>query len=250
VTSPPEIFINLVRLSPLVSRLEKILNLLPPGRRAKALARARPEDRLRSAVGSLLLRLKLGVESDSDLTYGSRGRPALAGGGPLFSLSHSGDWAALSVGFVDHGLDLEKIRTKEVPPALSDFALSPTESELFERGGRDPGLFTILWTLKESFLKAVGEGIGLRPVAVPVRPLDADGSRLVDGRRWFFRTFELDGAVASLAAADEAPTVRLEEIEPFVASSAIASIERSGASCPPPRSDRSKPRLARSPHHL
>lgn len=82
-----------------------------------------------------------------ELVFPHRGKPALPGG-PDFSISHAGPWAAcaiVSAGQV--GLDVECV-APELPVALR---LVGAE--------KDPGLAALEWAAREATLKALGDSV-------------------------------------------------------------------------------------------
>jgi 4'-phosphopantetheinyl transferase len=149
-------------------------------------------------VGGLLMRLALKVNADSDLVFGPYGRPSLNRGDCHFSLSHSGDWVALSVGEQRHGLDVEKNRSKAVPSSLAAKVLTKEELNYFDRCGSDDSVFITLWTFKESLIKATGEGLARPLTSFSVWP-PGPGEKTVLGSQWFFHLRSLPGATLALA---------------------------------------------------
>lgn len=139
------------------------LRLLPPERREKALRCRRQEDRLRSAAAGLLLARyarQLGFDRFPALREGAYGKPYFPDASQaLFSLSHSGGYAALAMSSLPVGVDIQEIRPERVPAAmrfLTDYeqaqlaALPPAEQvQAFFR----------LWTVKESYGKMTGRGL-------------------------------------------------------------------------------------------
>ena len=104
---------------------------------------------LRSASPDLHLPLSIAAEPD--------GKPYLNDSALHFSLSHSGSFAACALSDLPVGLDLEY--RGRISDALLRRSFSPEEQTLI-RTSRDPDLlFTRLWTGKESFVKATGQGI-------------------------------------------------------------------------------------------
>ena len=131
------------------------LPLLTPERRKAAKGYQVQAARLRVVGAGLLLRKVLGVERDSDLAQNEYGKPFLAAGGPQFSLSNAGHYAALAVSQISVGLDIEQIKDN-YPPILRRYFL-PDELEWLDRAPSDEWFYT-LWTRLESVLKAEGTG--------------------------------------------------------------------------------------------
>lgn len=113
-----------------------------------------PGERPKPAAHRLLSRV-LEV-TDAALVYGSAGKPALPGG-PEFSLSHTAGAVVLAVDQAPVGVDVESIRP--VSSKLSKRVLSPAEYAWFAAQGSRPEDFFTLWTLKESYYKALGTGL-------------------------------------------------------------------------------------------
>ncbi len=97
---------------------------------------------------------------------GERGKPALAsrfaGHGLYFNLAHTTGLVACAVSRLpDIGIDVENARARRVPLHLAPRYFTAREaaalSALPER--ERPARFYALWTLKEAWLKATGEGL-------------------------------------------------------------------------------------------
>jgi 4'-phosphopantetheinyl transferase len=192
---------------------EGALSLLPPARRAKTERLRRPADRLRSLAAWLLLRRFLGARGDSDIKFGPWGRPELAKGGPAFSLSHSGDFSALSVSDAAHGLDLEGLARPVNFQAVLPRILSPAEAPFAKSLAQSPEGFFFVWTRKEALMKALGLGFQLDPRAFGVWPPAPEPVRMLE-RDWFFQTIVEGGHMFSLASESEPLGVALEEALP------------------------------------
>jgi 4'-phosphopantetheinyl transferase len=118
--------------------------------------------------------------------YSSRGKPALAGQGentPLhFNLSHSDELALLAVTRVcPLGIDLELIRPLNDADAIADRFFSARESQGLAAlpPEQKPTAFFNLWTRKEAWLKATGDGISESLDKVEVSFLADEPARLI-----------------------------------------------------------------------
>lgn len=192
-----------------------LADLLDDAERARVARFKFPHLRERQEVATGLLRFALGRLLDTDpralrFEVGEYGKPALLDG-PVFNLSHSGDWWLLGVAPDGRlGVDVEAHRT------LAD--LESVARSTFQRdeaaevtGHADPAerhrAFFRVWSRKEAFIKAVGMGLsypleGFR-VASDARAGGAlcavdDPAEAVD--RWTLRSVgwapELSAAVA------------------------------------------------------
>ncbi len=92
------------------------------------------------------------------LAYDEKGKPYCSGKKVppvFFSLSHSGDYAACIISDRSCGVDIERIRDKNIT-SLANRVLAPEESKKIT--ARE---FFETWTVKESVLKALGTGLSL-----------------------------------------------------------------------------------------
>ena len=95
------------------------------------------------------------------------GKPAVRGGGPELSVSHSGDLVAVAVATAPVGVDVEQLdgRARELgdgdPAALGRMVLAEEERAALaaiEPEGRARA-FLVAWTRKEAVTKARGDGL-------------------------------------------------------------------------------------------
>ncbi len=149
-----------------------------PGERQERIARYRsPGDKRRSLAAGLLLEYGLRQQGMSllsdvqgcrklELCRAAHGKPYLKGqGAPCLSLTHAGDYAAAVFDTAEVGIDLEGAR--QVRPALLRRCFSE-EEQRYLSVQEDAAAFARLWTRKESYSKATGEGMRLPFAGIPV----------------------------------------------------------------------------------
>ena len=97
-----------------------------------------------------------------EFIYTEQGKPFLKNHpGFQFNLAHSGDYAALAVTENEPvGIDIEKESRMQNCLAIAERFFTPTEHQALKNSKEPELLFCHIWTQKEAFLKATGEGIG------------------------------------------------------------------------------------------
>nr|WP_154959549.1 4'-phosphopantetheinyl transferase superfamily protein [Paenibacillus xylanexedens] len=144
------------------------LSFVSEERRAQASRFMHQADAYRSVLGEVLTRVKLSKltglgHREITFTRNKYGKPALTHEADVqFNVSHSGDWIALIAGGKDElGVDVEKIAPIDLQIAERFF--SPQENTYLAAQPADQQLHTFyrLWTLKESYIKAIGTGLSL-----------------------------------------------------------------------------------------
>ncbi len=86
------------------------------------------------------------------------GKPFCKSHGEIyFSISHSGDFAAVAIGEKEIGIDIEHL--KNPTEKLIDRVCSEEEKNLIFSSENKEKIFTEIWTKKEAYLKALGTGI-------------------------------------------------------------------------------------------
>jgi phosphopantetheinyl transferase len=155
-----------------------------PAYRLEKIDRYKKEgDKLRSLAAGLLLARFLGVRQDEDLIIEPYGKPVLrAKTGPFFSLSHSGDYAALAIGPSPLGLDLERDRPDLKWPIIVAQILTPFELHLMSTYPNPPKFALAAFTLKESLAKATGAG--LSGGALTLNVMTATDPIFFKGQKW------------------------------------------------------------------
>jgi 4'-phosphopantetheinyl transferase len=211
VTAPIEV--AWVDLEPDASSLRTLESLLDDADRARIAARATPELRRRLAVSLSSRRILaadvLGVAPhEVELVVAADGRRSAAAPGTApvaLSISTCGATGVVAIaprGAV--GIDIEDF--DEVPSSEAFVARVATPSErralaCLDDAGRQRALL-VLWTRKEAYLKATGEGIGSRLTSLDV-PLEEGlhGApwRPASDETWFL--YDLDCPRPGLAGA-------------------------------------------------
>ncbi len=137
------------------------------------------------------LRLILGTCLGTDpaalaFHYTATGKPFLAGSPVRFNVSHSAGNALIAVAHGrEVGIDLEETHPKEDLLALAErfFASSERAAVASAAPSDRPSIFYRIWTRKEAYIKACGEGLSLAldSFAVPVVP-DTDTALVASAR--------------------------------------------------------------------
>ncbi|MSU58568.1 MAG: 4'-phosphopantetheinyl transferase superfamily protein [Pedosphaera sp.] len=138
--------------------------------------------RLRAVLGGYLAR----APADLEFGYTARGKPTLKDEGIHFNLAHSDDLALLAVTRVAPvGVDLERIRRMPDAVAIAKRFFARREVAALAdlpAAAQDEGFFN-LWTRKEAWLKATGDGItaSLAKVEFTFRPGERARVVAIDG---------------------------------------------------------------------
>ena len=141
----------------------KAVHDLSDYRKNKIKSRKIAKDKLRSLGAALLtdIALKEYGLRERDMIYAENehGKPYFVNAPQLdFSISHSGNYAAVMISESECGVDVEI--TGEPNLNLAARFFHPDETEALNKNN---ALFYRIWTLKESYIKALGKGFA-RPL--------------------------------------------------------------------------------------
>ena len=122
------------------------------------------EDKRLSLLSGLLLEYALNDvgENSKEVFEDESGKPYLKDGAAHFNISHSGSVATCVVSRYQVGCDVEKVREIDLKIAKRYFCKEEAD-ELFSLKKESDRIdaFFRLWTLKESYVKAVGKGLAI-----------------------------------------------------------------------------------------
>jgi 4'-phosphopantetheinyl transferase len=148
-----------------------LLSILDEDERARAARFVRAHDRRRYVAAHAAVRLVLAHFLAADpralrFEHNGNGKPRLAhpaGRDCQFNLTHSGARALVAVagGGLALGIDIELHRAGVDTHALAQSVMSPAEQRAFAalQGTDQRAAFFRAWARKESFVKAIGEGL-------------------------------------------------------------------------------------------
>jgi 4'-phosphopantetheinyl transferase len=146
---------------------ERLAGYLCASERERAARFHFPADYDRYVAARAALRLQLGAFLDCDpkslvFQYTSHGKPFVENCGIDFNLSHSGDWVLFAFSrSAEIGVDIEHIRLLSDMRDVAQHNFSAAEFTRWEatpEGDRTDAFYRC-WTRKESFIKAIGEGL-------------------------------------------------------------------------------------------
>lgn len=132
------------------------LNLVNENRKTKVFSYAKKEDQYRSlAVYILFLKaLEMFGLDDSNIRIDENGKPV--SDSYYFNFSHSGNYSAIAISNLLVGIDIQKHQS--ISPLLLEKCFIEEERNKIKD---NPNLFFEYWSIKESYLKAIGKGIRL-----------------------------------------------------------------------------------------
>ncbi|HYC27252.1 MAG TPA: 4'-phosphopantetheinyl transferase superfamily protein [Chitinophagaceae bacterium] len=145
------------------------------------------KDKYRCLFGELLSRVMLRefVKGPVEFCILPSGKPVLVGAGVHFNVSHSGDWVVCVVDEKEVGIDVEEVT--DIDLSVSENFFCPKEHEDILNAEDSVERFFEYWTLKESYIKFIGEGLA--------KPLNEfcveflEGEVRVDGA--YFKQYEI-----------------------------------------------------------
>ena len=213
------IVVQLERIDPSSERLKIMEAWLDEAERERAARFHFPEDRARFAFGRGLARRYLSdILSVRDpklvkFALSDRGRPTLANDESIqFSITHSKELVAVAMTRNARvGIDLECMERKLNLEGLAERILSAEDFRGFEElpEQEKEAAFFRVWTRKESYLKATGEGItdALKEISVSMRAEEvsfiADGRDKAGAKKWRMHSLALPADYMGCVACDD-----------------------------------------------
>ncbi|ATO47645.1 4'-phosphopantetheinyl transferase superfamily protein [Brevibacillus laterosporus] len=145
----------------------ELLSLLPFDRQEKVNRYLKTEDKWRSLLGEVLVRVQLAQRMrllPKEIRYETNayGKPFVTGEGACeFNVSHSASWVVTALSAYPIGIDVQQI--KPINLQIADRFFSEQErQDLFLLPEADQlECFFRYWAYKESYIKAVGKGLSL-----------------------------------------------------------------------------------------
>lgn len=151
---------------------DELMRVVQPDERVRLARFVFDVDALRALVGRLLLRRALGLQFGRPHTQvlgrSKLGKPECKESGLQFNVSHDGDFVVLAMDSSVVGCDVMRVavpgRNPAVEPFFADMQHVFTELEWALVRGRESERerlvqFFVLWTGKEAFIKATGDGM-------------------------------------------------------------------------------------------
>lgn len=192
----------------------------PEGRRRFAVARA--------ALRKVLSRYSPRPPAEWRFTYGPHGKPGLAlgtdGDGVRFNVSHTHEMAIIAVtAGREVGVDVEWLHRRTEFELLARRFFGRKERASFQAADADrrARVFFQIWTRKEAWLKARGEGITVPleqfDVLEHLRDASAPAGHGVVGEDadWRFAEFDCpEGYIGAVVVPGPLTALRLREVEP------------------------------------
>ncbi len=162
------------------SKFDTLIQCVQQEQRERILKFKLYKDALRTLAADILIRdiiINKGVLRNPDILFkrNQYGKPCLKNTPNFhFNLSHSGQWVVCAVSNVPVGIDIEEIVPIDLKIAIRFFAKEEIK-DLFSlvEPERLP-YFYDLWTLKESYIKAIGKGLSI-PLNTFALKKDANG---------------------------------------------------------------------------
>jgi len=165
------------------------------------------EDALRTLYGELILRhvlIQLFSLKNEEIVIlkGDEGKPYVKDLPIHFNISHAGDFVVCAFSEQEVGIDIEQIKVIDLDLAKSYFCQCEYEDLFAKNVSHRLEYFFSLWTLKESYMKWLGNGMSIPLDSFCFKVAD-DEISLVDVNRKmrpFFKQFPIDGYQLSLCS--------------------------------------------------
>lgn len=155
--------------------IAQVLPLLPEERRRKMTRFRQIIDRKNCVIAFLMLKIALKQKfhiTDFILQYGAYGKPYLVDySGVYFNISHCSCGCAVAVADCPIGVDIQDIHSFSWD--IAQRVCCKEELELLARSTERDREFTRMWTMKESYVKMLGIGIGSELIKINTSSIKA-----------------------------------------------------------------------------
>lgn len=202
---------------------------ISPKKQNKLLKYHFQKDVYRGLIGEILARTMLceflGVKNrDIEFYYNEYGKPLVKVFDKcFFNISHSGDWIVCAIDSKPIGIDIEEIRDIDFAVAKQVFSKKEYITFSSKTENKKLAYFYSLWTLKESYIKAIGYGFSRDSASFSIM-CDEKKMRLEDDwependKKFNFKQYEIDDSYKfSVCCKDgkfskESPVISFDEL--------------------------------------
>ncbi len=142
-----------------------LFQYLPEAGKLRVQDRQNLTSKLHTVAGELLARYSVGqytgkADQEIILRFGDKGKPHIENfTGIHFNISHSGNFVVCAVSSSEIGIDVERVRKINLRIAERFFSEKEINDLMACKEEERMHYFITLWTIKESYLKAVGRGL-------------------------------------------------------------------------------------------
>lgn len=172
---------------------EELLHSISLKKQKRILMYAKREDAYKTLIADMLIRTIICNKyshiknHELNFTYNMYGKPSVENLYFPFNVSHSGDWVVCAVHRFPIGVDIEKIQPIDLSIAEHFFTKQEYEY-LFQIKDHKEKLnyFYQIWTIKESYVKAIGKGL-----SIPLNSFKI-GEDSEQGANWFIKQYMID----------------------------------------------------------
>jgi len=144
---------------------DTLLPYLPEAGKLRVKDRQNMTSKLHTVSGELLARYSVGqyldiADQEINLIFGEKGKPHIGNLSNVhFNISHSGQYVVCAVAPTEIGIDVERVRKVNLRIAERFFSPSEIHDLMALDEENRMRYFITLWTIKESYLKAIGRGL-------------------------------------------------------------------------------------------
>jgi 4'-phosphopantetheinyl transferase len=180
------------------------------------------DDAARFITARYALRLMLGKYAglpaqEIQFMDGPNKKPALVNDPHLhFNVSHSGDWILIGVSARPVGADVERINPGFAFTDVLEDNFSKEEIDFIQRADDPRAAFYVLWTRKESLVKATATGLHAHLPLIPVLEGSwrIDQDILASSGEWSINSFAVaDDYLGSVSHDQQIPLINFLELE-------------------------------------
>lgn len=178
-------------------QMERYLSQIPMERQERVRRYVREEDAIRSLCGSLLTQYVIWKELKTvnfSYSYNKYGKPFVSEFPSFhYNLSHSHNWVVCATDDNEVGIDIEKI--KDIDLGIAERFFTPSEFAEIQRKSsfEQIACFYEYWTMKESYIKALGKGLSIPLNSFCIREENGEYQTIdQNSKLYFFNQLYLD----------------------------------------------------------
>ncbi|MCM3598069.1 4'-phosphopantetheinyl transferase superfamily protein [Metabacillus idriensis] len=188
-----------LKLPDFVRDYNTLIDYISPTKKAKLSKFKNISDSYRTLLSEILIR-KIAIDSfniensEIIIEFTAHGKPFIENNPFYFNISHSGKWIVAIIGNTEVGIDVEEI--KPIDLSIADYCFSRKESAYLQEKKTSEKLISFYntWTLKECFIKYVGQGLSipLNSFSIMNQPEGIYIEQSVTSQTPFFKQYNID----------------------------------------------------------